>query len=82
MALYGPVGPSGAPYSVQLDNNAAQNRSSYTQFFRPQTILFQAGNLGGGQHTLKLRSEAWSNSALTFAIDYAEVYTTSSMQER
>jgi hypothetical protein len=81
MALYGPVGPSGAPYSVQLDNNAARNFSAYKQFYRPQNMLFQASNLGVGQHTLKLRSEASNDSALALAIDYAEVYTTSSLQK-
>ena len=82
MALYGPVGPSGAPFSVKLDNNAAKDFSSYKQFYRPQMILFQASNLGGGQHTVKLTSEAWSNSSLSLAIDYAQVYTTPSLQKR
>jgi len=83
MALYGPVGPSGAPYSVQLDNKAAQNFSAYKQFYRPQTMLFQASNLGLGQHTVKLRLEvAVNDSAVALAIDYAEVYTSSSLQKR
>ncbi|KIM45456.1 hypothetical protein M413DRAFT_442126 [Hebeloma cylindrosporum] len=82
VAIYGPVGPSGAPYSVQLDNNAAKNFSSYKQFYRPQMILFQASNLGGGQHTVTLTSTAWNNSALTLAIDYAQAYTTSSLEKR
>jgi hypothetical protein len=45
-------------------------------------ILFQAGNLGGGQHTVTLTSTAWNNSALTLAIDYAQVYTTYSLEKR
>jgi hypothetical protein len=76
------VGPSGAPFSVQLDNNAAQNFSSYKLFYRPQMILFQASNLGGGQHTVTLTSTAWNNSALTLAVDYAQVYTTSSLEKK
>lgn len=43
-------------------------------------ILFQASNLGGGQHTVKLTSEAWGNSSLTLAVDYAQVYSTPSSQ--
>jgi len=82
VALYGPVGPSGAPFSVQLDNNDAKNFSSSKQFYRAQTMLFQASNLGGGQHTVKLTSEAWGNPSLSLAIDYAQVYTTPSLQKR
>ena len=43
-------------------------------------VLFQASNLGKGEHTVQLKSESWDNSALTLGIDYAEVYTTSSLQ--
>ncbi|KIM45457.1 hypothetical protein M413DRAFT_66291 [Hebeloma cylindrosporum] len=84
LALYGPVGPTGAPFSVQLDNNTANDFSSSSnkQFYRPQMILFQASNLGGGQHTVKLTSEAWGNSSLTLAVDYAQVYSTPSSQIR
>ena len=81
MALYGPVGPSGAPFSVQLDNSPAKNFSPSKRFYRAQTMLFQASNLGGGQHTVKLTSEAWGNSSLSLAVD-AQVYTTPSLQKR
>ncbi|KAF8160606.1 hypothetical protein B0H34DRAFT_806139 [Crassisporium funariophilum] len=80
VAVYGPVGPNGAPYSVQLDGGASANYSSNKVLYRPQTMLFQASQLGGGKHTVKLRSEAWNNSALTLAVDYAEVFTTPSLQ--
>ena len=82
MTLYGPVGPNGAPFYVQLDNNTAINFSSNKQFYRPQMVLFQASNLGGGQHTVKLTLESGSNSSLSLAIDYAKVYTTPSLQKR
>ena len=81
MALYGLVGPNRAPYSVQLDNDAATKFSSNKQFYRPQMILFQGSNLGGGQHTVTLTSESRDNLFLSLAIDYAQAYTTSSLQK-
>jgi len=82
VALFGPVGPNGAPYSVQLDQGSLTNYSSYKRFYRPQTMLFQVSNLASGQHTIRIVSEAWNNSALTLGIDYAEVFTTPSLQKR
>ena len=80
--IFGPVGPQGAPYSVQLDNGAAANYSSSNPIYHPQTMLFQAANLGSGTHTVRLRSEAWNNSALTLGIDYAQVFSTPSLQPK
>jgi len=80
--IFGPVGPQGAPYSVQLDNGAATNYSSSNSIYHPQTMLFQAADLGSGSHTVRLRSEAWNNSALTLGIDYAQVYSTPSLQPK
>ena len=36
----------------------------------------------GETHTVKLRSEAWNNSALTLGIDYAQVFSTPSLQPK
>ena len=80
--IFGPVGPQGAPYSVQLDNGYATNYSSSNPIYHPQTILFQAANLSSGAHTVRLTSEAWNNSALTLGIDYAQVYSTPSLQPK
>ena len=80
--IFGPVGPQGAPYSVQLDNGAATNYSSSSPIYHPQTILFQAANLSNGAHTVRLTSEAWNNSALTLGIDYAQVFSTPSLQSK
>jgi hypothetical protein len=82
VAIYGPVGPQGAPYSVQLDSGATTNYSSSKQSYQPQTMLFQAGGLSNGAHTLRLRSEAWNNSALTLGIDYALVFSAPSLQPK
>ena len=80
--IFGPVGPQGAPYSVQLDNGTVTNYSSSNPSYHPQTMLFQAANLGSGTHTVRLTSEAWNNSALTLGIDYAQVYSTPSLQPK
>ncbi|KAF5328853.1 hypothetical protein D9619_011705 [Psilocybe cf. subviscida] len=79
VAIFGPVGPNGAPYSVQLGDKPPANYSANKQFYRPQNILFQASNLGGGTHKVRLVSQAWKNSTLQFAVDYAQVFTTSSL---
>ncbi|KAF5328847.1 hypothetical protein D9619_011703 [Psilocybe cf. subviscida] len=79
VAIFGPVGPNGAPYSVQLDDNPPTNFSANKQFYRPQTVLFQAGHLGGGAHKVRLVSQAWKNSTMQFAVDYAQVYTTQAL---
>ncbi|KAJ3512633.1 hypothetical protein NLJ89_g3413 [Agrocybe chaxingu] len=47
---------------------------------RPQTLLYYAANLGGGEHSLVVRSEAWNNSALVLGIDFAEVFTTAALE--
>ncbi|KAF9050294.1 hypothetical protein BJ165DRAFT_1402045 [Panaeolus papilionaceus] len=78
--IYGPVGPNGGTYSVQLDEQPIMNLTSYQTSYRPKTMLYQASNLGGGQHTVKVVSTSYSNSGRTLAIDYAEVFTVPSLQ--
>jgi hypothetical protein len=80
--IFGQVGPQGAPYSVQLDNGAATNYSSSSPIYHQQTMLFQAANLSNGAHSVRLTSEAWNNSALTLGIDYAQVFSTPSLQPK
>ncbi|PPQ66479.1 hypothetical protein CVT24_007053 [Panaeolus cyanescens] len=78
--LYGSVGPNGASYSVQMDDQAPLNFTSLKSPYRPGTMLYQASNLGGGRHTVKVVSTSYSNSGRTLSIDYAEVYTVPSLQ--
>ncbi|KJA20057.1 hypothetical protein HYPSUDRAFT_43686 [Hypholoma sublateritium FD-334 SS-4] len=80
IALYGPVGPTGSPYSVQLDSSTPSNYSAYKSVYRAQQMLFQASNLGGGQHSVRVQSQAPDNSALSLGIDYAQVFTAPSLQ--
>ncbi|KAF9526502.1 hypothetical protein CPB83DRAFT_857626 [Crepidotus variabilis] len=81
IAIYGPITPNGAAYSVSLDGATATNYSSATRsIYKPQQILYQAGNLQGAEHTLKIQSEAWDKSGSEFIVDYAMVYTTSELE--
>lgn len=78
VSLYGPVGPNYAPYSVQL-NGGALSFSAFKSQNASQVLLYHADNLGPGPHTLSLLFQP-SSTGQTFAIDYAEVYTTPSIQ--
>lgn len=79
--LYGPVGPNGAPYAAQMDNGVPSNYTSNSLTYRPQTLLYYGSNLGAGSHTLKITVQPFNSSyPLTLAIDYAEVFTTASIQ--
>lgn len=79
--LYGPVGPNGAPYSAQMDNGNPSNYTTSSSTYRPQTLLYYGSNLGAGSHTLKITVQPFNSSyPLTLAVDYAEVFTTASIQ--
>ncbi|KAF9568198.1 hypothetical protein CPC08DRAFT_625728 [Agrocybe pediades] len=80
VALYGPVGPSGDEYSVQVDNSSSSTFIAYNAFFKPKEVLVYVGNLGPGTHTLQMQLTSTSLGEL--AIDYAEVYTTPSLGGR
>ncbi|KAF4621259.1 hypothetical protein D9613_000220 [Agrocybe pediades] len=59
-------------YSVQIDNVTTPVYSANKQVYKPQELLFFAGNLGVGEHTLQIQ---FSSAALgELAIDYATVY--------
>ncbi|KAF7315702.1 Rho-GAP domain-containing protein [Mycena indigotica] len=76
--LYGPVGPTSAPFSVSLDGGAPENYSAVKQSYKSQVLLYSATNLGRGQHQIKVTYEP-SQPGQILAIDYANVYTTSSL---
>ncbi|KAF9568213.1 hypothetical protein CPC08DRAFT_679812 [Agrocybe pediades] len=78
IALYGSVGPSATDkYSVQIDGKSASTFSAKQQFYRAQEVLFYAGNLGQGNHTLQV--QITSSTLGELGIDYADVYSTASM---
>lgn len=76
VALYGPVSPSGAPYTVQVDGGKAQLFNATRSHYTPQMLLYQSTNLGLGQHRLNITYSATALSSQILAIDYANVYTT------
>ncbi|KAH6908464.1 hypothetical protein BKA70DRAFT_1149684 [Coprinopsis sp. MPI-PUGE-AT-0042] len=79
IALFGGVGPTGAAaYSVQVDSLAAQRFSASQTYARSRQLLYWAGGLGNGNHTIRIRMDSpVANQMLT--LDYAEVYTTPSL---
>ncbi|KAF9526526.1 hypothetical protein CPB83DRAFT_816864 [Crepidotus variabilis] len=77
VALYGSVGPNGSTaFSVQVDNLSASVLSARRSQFRPQQLLFWAGNLTSGNHTLYIQPQTTLGA---ISIDYANVYTTHSL---
>ncbi|PPQ90545.1 hypothetical protein CVT25_015859 [Psilocybe cyanescens] len=80
VALYGPVGPnSSSTYSVQVDKQTPLFFSANKVFYHPQQVLYFAGNLGAGPHTLQIQPLGQTGE---FAIDYAAIYTTPSLGGR
>jgi len=54
--------------------------SANKEFYRAREILFYAGNLGPGSHSLEVQINSTTLGEL--AIDYAEVYTSPSLGGR
>ncbi|KAJ7462259.1 hypothetical protein B0H11DRAFT_1735674 [Mycena galericulata] len=79
VSLYGPVGPASSPFSVTLDGRAPVNHTASKQFYQPQVLLYSATNLGPGEHVVKVEYQP-SVPGQIFAIDYANVYTSPSLQ--
>ena len=81
VALYGSVGPNNTQsYTVQIDNGNPSVYNANKATYKPQEMLYYAGNLGGGQHTLQVQLPTSANGE--FAIDYATVYSTPSLGGR
>jgi len=78
VSLYGPVGPNYAPFAIEL-NGASLSFSAHKSQNASQVLLYHADNLGAGPHTLSLLFQP-SATGQIFAIDYAEVFTTPSIQ--
>jgi len=81
IGLYGPVGPNNAQeYTVQVDNEPALEFSAQKAFYRPQQLLFYAGNLSTGTHKVSIVQTKSNGDYLS--IDYANVYTSPSLGGR
>ncbi|KAJ7260918.1 hypothetical protein B0H12DRAFT_1048349, partial [Mycena haematopus] len=57
ISIFGPVGPTIARYTVQLDGVNAGTFNATKQAYIPQVALFQTSGLEAGQHTLELISQ-------------------------
>ncbi|KAG6844617.1 hypothetical protein H0H87_005474 [Tephrocybe sp. NHM501043] len=73
--MYGPVGPDGAPYTIELDGGAPRNLSSNKERYKSQVLLYHADNLSPGEHRVTMTCQP-AASGQSCAIDYANVYTT------
>ncbi|KAH6908470.1 hypothetical protein BKA70DRAFT_1481653, partial [Coprinopsis sp. MPI-PUGE-AT-0042] len=79
IALFGGVGPNGtSAYSVQINNFSTQQFSALQLYPRSKELLYWAGGLGPGTHTLRVRKGS-SLSEQILTIDCANVYTTPSL---
>jgi len=69
---------------VQIDGNTQTVYSATASSFKPQEILFYAGNIGPGSHSLQIQISTSPNqpSSGKLAIDYANVFTTTSLGGR
>ncbi|KAF8992152.1 hypothetical protein BDQ17DRAFT_1254213 [Cyathus striatus] len=83
VTLYGPVGPTGSAYTVELDGGSPQFYTMSKLIPQFQLTMYQAFNLGPGTHNLTLRyktSPSATPGPQFLAIDYASVYTAPSVQ--
>ncbi|KAF8989987.1 hypothetical protein BDQ17DRAFT_1314063 [Cyathus striatus] len=84
VTLFGPVHPDGASYFAVLDGVAAQSYTTNKTTPQSKVIMYQAFHLGPGQHNLTIGYVPSpldiSQNQPFFAIDYATVYTTVSIQ--
>lgn len=80
MSLYGPVGPDGAAYSVQLDGTAPLNFTSNKEVPKTQVLLYHANNLPSGMHTLRVTGQP-AIAGQSLSVDYANFYTTMQTNE-
>ncbi|KAF9532036.1 hypothetical protein CPB83DRAFT_54901 [Crepidotus variabilis] len=77
VALYGSVGPrSSDHFGVKVDDQPLRTLSAKKDQFRAQQLLFWAGDLTPGNHTLFIQ-QLTNRGAV--AIDYANAYTTQSL---
>ncbi|KAJ3563096.1 hypothetical protein NP233_g9162 [Leucocoprinus birnbaumii] len=79
IALFGPTDPSGATYSVQLDDGLPQNLSFHSPQYIPQSVLYYAGNLRPGLRTLKVTytgNGSQSSESKGLALNYINIFTT------
>ncbi|KAJ7789567.1 hypothetical protein B0H14DRAFT_3502852 [Mycena olivaceomarginata] len=72
ITVFGPVGPSIARYSVQVDGADAGTFNGTKEAYTAQVALYQATGLGAGHHTLELTSQPAVGGQL-LAVDFVQV---------
>jgi hypothetical protein len=78
VSIYGPVDADLAPFTASLDGGPSTIYSLLSDHTLrlPQTIIYHATNLGGGEHQVKLGYAPGGLGDKTLSIDFANVYTT------
>ncbi|KIY68973.1 hypothetical protein CYLTODRAFT_350427 [Cylindrobasidium torrendii FP15055 ss-10] len=71
ISIFGSTGPDGGSFTVQVDGSPPSEHSAQTDSSRTRVLLFQADNLGNGNHTIIVANE----EEVTLRLDYAVVYT-------
>jgi hypothetical protein len=76
VTIFGPIDANSTAFTTSLDGGPSNTYTSFTDhpIRLPQTIIYHATNLGGGEHQVKLGYA--EGGGQTLAIDYANVYTT------
>lgn len=69
-AIYGALGPTQGPYSVQLDGGPSANYTALNGNFFPQQILWHVTGLDAGLHTVRLNNMP-AKTGQGLSIDYA-----------
>lgn len=78
IAIYGPADPNGAPYSVQLDDEAPQNFSVISSTYIPQSLLYFRAGIEKGKRSIKV-THTGTRMDKVLAIDYLNAFTTPSL---
>ncbi|TRM60086.1 hypothetical protein BD626DRAFT_408047 [Schizophyllum amplum] len=71
--LYGGVGPSRGPYTVQLDGGDVQTFNATNANVQTQVMLYHGDNLGGGKHNMIITNQP-GRTGDGLVIDYAVYY--------
>ncbi|KAK7055107.1 hypothetical protein R3P38DRAFT_2845138 [Favolaschia claudopus] len=72
ISVFGPVGPTIARYSVQVDGIDRGTFNATKDAYSPQVPLYQATGLGGGHHTLQMTAQP-AVSGQFMAVDFVQV---------
>ncbi len=68
--VFGALGPTQGPYSVQLDGGPATNYTAKNAEFIPQQILYHVTGLTAGTHAVRIYNTP-STAGQALSIDYA-----------